>query len=354
MKFHAMLILFVAVAFVVCKIPKNGKQVVENIDSTDNQETVTKVRGNFLGSEIKGNYIWGSAMNYAWHELKDTIIKEPIKLESKDPLAQKIVSTFNASPFTKKDMDVASYYVKCGFGQETVDQINREVKKKFPQMTLGGVNVRLNPKDIISFAYFLKKVKYRRVFDSANVDFLGQPVRGFVAGTPQQRENVCVVKYWNDDNFIISLQLKDDNDELLLAKGFDMTSPQSALDSIVAFSNDYHPVIEPLEAFEMVNLHAIHTHVYEELLQKKIGNDNFTHYAIGQMYEMIKFDLDEKGARVENKAVIALPTAMPPEEGKKIRSFIMDKPFWVIMKRRGNKNPYFVLGVSNTELMKKR
>ena len=66
------------------------------------------------------------------------------------------------------------------------------------------------------------------------------------------------------------------------------------------------------------------------------------------MFENIKFDMDEKGARVENQAVIILEMSM-----KKIRNFILNNPYWIIMKRAESENPYFILGVNNTELMEK-
>jgi hypothetical protein len=33
------------------------------------------------------------------------------------------------------------------------------------------------------------------------------------------------------------------------------------------------------------------------------------------------------------------------------KSLILDKPYWVVMKRTDSQNPYFILGVNNTALM---
>jgi hypothetical protein len=68
------------------------------------------------------------------------------------------------------------------------------------------------------------------------------------------------------------------------------------------------------------------------------------------MFENIKFDMDEKGARVENEAVIVMTKSvmMEPEKPK---NFILNEPYWVVMKRTDSENPYFILGVNNTELM---
>jgi hypothetical protein len=37
---------------------------------------------------------------------------------------------------------------------------------------------------------------------------------------------------------------------------------------------------------------------------------------------------------------------------EKVKKFILNKPYWIVMKRIDSQNPYFVLGVNNTELMK--
>jgi hypothetical protein len=351
MKNTFLLLTVFTLLFILCKTPKRVDQEVNSVAPVGDKGIVTNIFGDFLGSTVKGNYIWGSAMNYAWNELRDTIIKEPITLETSDSIALLMADKLNNTPFTKDDMDPASYYVKSGFGQKTVDLINTEVKKKFPDMTLGGVQTTLRPEDIISFAYFLKKVEYKTIFDTMDVLFENQKVKGFHADNARQRGNVRVVNYWNDDKFIVKLKLKDASDELILCKGFNMEDPQAALDEVNKHNADYVPKIEDEEVFEMSKLHVKHTRVYDELINKQLTNKEFTDYTIQQMYEMISFDLDEKGARVENKAVIALPAAMPPDEEKKIRSFRLDKPFWVIMKRRDSTRPYFILGVNNTEIM---
>jgi hypothetical protein len=70
------------------------------------------------------------------------------------------------------------------------------------------------------------------------------------------------------------------------------------------------------------------------------------------MYENIKFDMDEKGAKVENEAVVMFTFGAILDEIKP-KNLILDKPYWLIMKRTNSQNPYFLLGVENTELMLK-
>lgn len=43
----------------------------------------------------KGNYIWGGALTLAWHELKDNIIMDEVKVISDDAQVQDIVTNYN-------------------------------------------------------------------------------------------------------------------------------------------------------------------------------------------------------------------------------------------------------------------
>jgi len=133
-------------------------------------------------------------MNLAWTELAENIVKENIQLNTQDKVALEMVSKLNDAPFSKNDLDEESYYVKSGYGQETVEEINRESKKKFPSKSFGDLEIDLYPRDIISYAYFLKEVEYETQFKKDDVLFDGQKVAGFIADNEDQRENVKIIR----------------------------------------------------------------------------------------------------------------------------------------------------------------
>ena len=74
-------------------------------------------------------------MNLCWNELKEKIVKEDIHLKTEDEAALRISDNFNKTTFTAKDMSPSCYYVKAGYGNQTVQQINQEVSQKFPDKT---------------------------------------------------------------------------------------------------------------------------------------------------------------------------------------------------------------------------
>lgn len=323
---------------------------------------------NYLGGDYKGNYVWAGAMNLAWNELNDNILGEDLQLRTDDKTALAIVEKLNDPPMFKNDLDEASYYIKSGYGQQTVSQINKESRAKFPNKTFADLSITLGPKEIISYAYFLKEVEYLNIFQGVvegwdevlgsviKVDythiFNNEEVKGFYAADRKQKDNVEVVKYWNDDKFIIKLRLRDKRDELFLVKGFEMGSPSQAVREINQYSKEELEVIGDDDNFKMPDLHLNFHRKYIELIEKFLVNAGFTNYFIGEMFEDIKFDMDYKGARVEAQGVIGLAWGLGGELPR-IRNFILDKPFWVVMKRKDSANPYFILGVNNTELMEK-
>ena len=321
-------------------------------DNSTPNTTPSIFNGNLTGSYYEGNYVYGAAMNLAWNELNENILEENLVLDTDDEDALGYVEKFNNAAFSKADLDRDSYYVKSGYGQKTLKTINKESKKKFPEKSFGDLELDLSDRDIISYAYFLKQVEYLVAFEETDTArFNGEKVRGFYSDGEEQDENVEIIKYWSDDKFIISLKLKDDMDELILAKGFDMDDPEGIVYEINDLGDSQREILTEDEVFRMPNLHLDYHRDYEELLGKFLANQGFEDYAIAAMFENIKFDMDSKGARVENDATMLLEESMVAVNLEEPRSFRLDKPFWVVMKRADSRSPYFILGVNNTNLM---
>ncbi len=107
-------------------------------------------------------------MNLAWNELNENILHEKLQLNTSDKTALEMVEKLNNAPFSKNDLDEKSYYIKSGYGQKTIDEINRESKKKLPSKSFSDLNIKLTSKDIISYAYFLKEIEYKSMFKEKN------------------------------------------------------------------------------------------------------------------------------------------------------------------------------------------
>jgi hypothetical protein len=322
----------------------------KNESSESNQDAVTKPSGAYLGSEYKGNFVWAGAMNLAWNELNDNILKEKLQLNTTDAAALKMVGELNNPVFTKNDLDEKSYYIKSGYGQKTVEVINKESKEKFPNKSLKDLILTLSETDIISYAYFLKETEYKQIFEKAATKFEDTEVEGFAATKDEQRNNVRILNYNSDDTFLISLLLKDADDQLFLAKGYPDDGLKTVMEDINQKANTELAALDGNDSFTCPVIDLSHSRDYKELINKHLLNKGFEEYMILKMFENIKFNMDEKGARVENEAVIVIGKSVP--QFGEPRQFVLDKPFWVIMKRKNAQVPFFILHVKNVELMK--
>jgi hypothetical protein len=326
-----------------------GQPATENLIEAGS----TKIHDDYVGSDIEGNFIWGGAMNLAWNELSDNILGEDLALATDDKAALEITQKFNNRPFNEEDLSEDSYYVKSGYGQETVELINKESREKFPEKSFKDLEMKLAPQDIISYAYFVKEVEYPEIFEVDEMQFADKKVKSFKAESDSQKNNVRVLEYENDNKFIIELKLKNQDDQLILAKGFDMQNPSKVIEKI-NMDREYTPSIRDIDSFEAPKITLDYSRIYEEMLGKFLANKGFKKHYIAGMYENIKFHIDEKGAKVENEGIIGVVLESEPEfEVYEPRNFILDEPFWIIMKQDQSEAPYFMLGLNNANLMEK-
>ena len=173
-------------------------------------------------------------------------------------------------------------------------------------------------------------------------------VKGFFARTQLQKSVVEIIHYCRYDKFIVKIKLKDLNDELIIAKGFDQNSPIDVMNALKMEDTTQSTNLEANDAFGMPELHFNYDHVFKDLLNKRFDNLKLNKYEIKEFYEKVKFDLGYSGVRLENETAWGMVTGMPPKINKRL---ILNKPFWLVMKRKKSKNPYFILGVNNSKVM---
>lgn len=324
--------------------------LIFSVNESSNAQKTSDSFDYFNGSFYKDNYVWGGAMNLCWHELSENIFKAEIKLNTHSPDALKMLKKLNVSTFTKDDLDELSYYIKSGYGQKTVDLINKESKLKFPEKSFDDLNFELAPFDIISYAYFFKKIEYETQFEEKQVYFEKEKVNGFHAANFEQKKNIRIHEYKNENKFIISIQLKNDSEQLIFAKGYNISNPNKILLRIKEIEyDDYEPIREQ-DIFEMPDIDLNYHRDYTEMIGKSFANKGFESYIIKEMFENVTFNLDHTGAKVENEAVVVPYFTGVSLKEKKL---VLDKPFWVIMKQTNSEHPYFMLGVKNTAIMEK-
>lgn len=304
--------------------------------------------------DILGNSIWWGATQLAWNAFQEKFTKWPVELDTTDTDSLETLQKLNTNHFNATQIDDASYYVYAGGWPNALADIKDGVSSKFDNET-PTLPDNLWNNDYIVYALLKKALKYNSPFKTETTRFFGQEVEGIETSDNDQRENVIVMKYVDDDNFIIKIRLQDENDELILAKGYDMENSDVILKDIRENSKEQGTIHED-EYFAMPKLHVNYRAEYPEITNIFIKNSILVDpIYIKKMVEAIQFKLDEEGVimrqEVEIYATAAAVMEMPERQP---RQFILDKPFYVIMKRKDTTEPYFILGVNNTKIMYER
>jgi hypothetical protein len=78
-------------------------------------------------------------------------------------------------------------------------------------------------------------------------------------------------------------------------------------------------------------------------------------YEIIEAKQRIAFHLDHTGAIIEDESIMAADAAAEGafEDTPLPQKLVFDKPFYILLKKKDNPNPYFVAYVQNTEIMMK-
>jgi hypothetical protein len=92
------------------------------------------------------------------------------------------------------------------------------------------------------------------------------------------------------------------------------------------------------------NLRFDLTHHFLELEGKSLGNAAFPDWMIRTACQALRFKLDRCGAGMQAEAKIEVRPAVP-------RRFVFDRPFLIVMRKRGAQHPFFVMWVDNAELL---
>ena len=141
---------------------------------------------------------------------------------------------------------------------------------------------------------------------------------------------------------------------IVLAKIAPAETLQKTIEAVRArmASSKLKPWEQSLEAKEPLVVPVLNFEVlreYDELKGKEITTAGpLKEMLIAVAIQSIRFRLDENGAVLKSEAALAASRGMPP---KKLRQFIFDKPFLILLQRKDAAQPYFALWVDNPELL---
>jgi hypothetical protein len=176
-----------------------------------------------------------------------------------------------------------------------------------------------------------------------------------------------VVYYKNDDDFILKLVPKDKQHEIVLVKGLaGYTTLKDALEltnekikrGIEEQQSGQHAWKYWIDHEDIFSVPTIKFNIatnYKDLLGQVFStlDNNNNNFTITEAYQRTGFILNENGAVVESEAVAKVDSSKAMVDNPHPKRMLFDKEFLIIIKRTGQPNPYLVVKVNNTELLKK-
>jgi len=311
-----------------------------------------------LEQQIKGdkNVLWCATAQIAWNELCRLAGGE-IHLEDEPPM----VALLNKRAASREDLDPASYVAMAGVvGDGILSKIEMALREKFA----GQASVELAPAPRalpadfwVAYAYLFKQLPFAWAFtrfDSSRLTFDNTEVVSFgISQFLPSQENearmasqVAVLDHRNNDDFIIELKTRSKEDRLVLAKVPPAGTLRETIEEVRRRSagsragkmESCEDLFIPVLNFDVMREYS---EVYGRRITAKNPRVDGTEIVIAK--QRIRFKLDETGAVLASESVWA--------GGLVPRSLIFDKPFLILLERRGAANPYFALWVANAELL---
>lgn len=300
------------------------------------------------------NVLWCSTFQLAWNELYK-LNSGPIRLRPASPTAD----ILNKRSASRTDIDDASYVAMAGFAEDgLVKKIHQELRRKFHGQESPYLLKNMPSSGLISYGYLSKSLPFEWAFErfSNRLTFQGMCVENFgiaeylPVDQPSEAvmaKQISVIDYKDSDDFIIELKTLQEDEHVILAK----VIPQRTLQETVQMVQKRMSEAKPKEMVEGTSLFIPVldfdlTKRYEEVTGRLIEstNERLNDQPIVAAIQSIRFSLDEKGATLKSESMMLLG-------GTPQGNLVFNKPFLVLLQRKGAKNPYFVLWVGNTELL---
>ena len=318
----------------------------------------------YLQEEIPAeeNLIYCSTFQILWNNFKNEA-NGNIVLDT--PLV--IVDNLNRGIDAEKYVNKSSFYAKSGVvTDELIKEINNTIERKFSGV-FDPISDDPNPLDYIFYSFLYKNLKFRPELESFGNKLIfnyqekqtncHKTVNAFGIGdfNPLKIKHLRTrsqlkVYYKSMQEFIVKLCPKYSKDEIILAM---MPMQNDLLSSINAINDSLKqfPKIRNLNGIKLVipTIKFDINHSYDELVKRKPQNIKFKGYTITEALQDIFFQLDEKGAVLKSKAKIKMTRGVHVR--KKNSILIFNKPFILMMKRKNEEYPYFVIWIANPEIM---
>lgn len=338
--------------------------------------THTAVVPTFDSPMPKGkNVIWCASFQLAWDKLAEDVLHGPVQLAN----APECIAQLNSGKFTGADLPENSYLAMAGLCRDGIAQkILDEMQRRFHRQPRFDLTAPEN--NVVAFAYLEANVPFVLPYCEATAPLSFHtsrngktPVKSFgISGTDirvahsDPRVTLALVSQYrilycdaDPDNesaiatdFVIDPCRYSKPNQIILACVHPAPTLEKTWQHIAHLTAKFtkNPRLQepsPLDCFIAPEMAWDITHHFSELTgtNRMLLNKGFDKYFLGSAVQSIRFRLDRGGAKLSSEAALVVKS-FP-------RQFEFDRPFFIFVKKRDGKKPFFAMYVDNAELLQK-
>jgi hypothetical protein len=307
--------------------------------------------------------VWCSSFQIAWDRLRDDVAGGPFSISGAEDVAERLERARGAAD----DLEASSYFADAGLMKDgIVERIRRGMKTKFPDAPAADLPEGAPETVAVAYAYLRAAVDFEKPYDVSEEPLVFRDgagdkhkVRAFGAlgfGNKPSKKQIDVLhtahapQRWALTDFVLDLSKTSRPYQLLLAR----IQRKDTLEATLADLRDklaVPPKEERQREFGSLDTLLVPflsfrlSHDFQELEgeSRRIRGSRLDGLHVGVARQTIDFRLDPMGARVASSA--------PIEVKGDPRQFYFDRPFLIVMRKRGSTRPFFVAWIEHAELM---
>lgn len=302
--------------------------------------------------EKNRNVVYCSSFEMSWYKLRDSIIKSPIQLSR--PVEW--VNSLNES--NNKSVSKEFVCLGVGFARDSVQskfqsQVFKKFSLNFKPKTSGS------PFDICAYSYLNKKVHFFSELDESfsgeKLRFMGDKSVSFFGlkhpwRNPVYRSKLRIFDYRNPNDFIFQIETDNDFDEIYFAKVEpSKTLIETYLTVMKRVKEGHLEYMQDNDNIRIPHIDLNFENEFQDITGLKLLNKGFEKYTISDATQAINFSLNESGVSLESVSELRVLFAIPEPP---VKNLVFDKPFLLVMKEKNQPQPYFLLWIGNSDLMR--
>lgn len=305
--------------------------------------------------------VWCAGLALAWKELEKTA-KGPVLL----PNAPELAAYLKTEAGKPLGLGAKDYYAAAGFSWDGIHKrICEELTKKFPQAPLPAEPPEPS---VQAYAYFEVTMKYVQAFlqetdpfyfrDSAGAK---SNVHAFGIRTKDKHRvgtfRSQVVPYFHDGqgHYAVDLSSGMMPYQVIVACLDRNNTLAALLDQLnQRIANGPRPEGFGDEGILLVpNMDWQAKHEFGELQGQPIRAEGWPeHGVVVRSEQLLRFRMNREG--VHAAATVDVSNLLDGDEPHHQGHYIFDRPYLVLLRKRGEANPFFVVWIDNAELLYKR